>query len=99
MFQALAIEQLIAPMLMDHTNSKGDVAELQRQCKRESDRERGREKNALLSLNYSNTFVYAYVPGARPYIIILYITLCLCSIRMAILTLWNYIHVWNYLDH
>lgn len=39
-FQALAIAELIAPMLMDHTKSKSDVAELQRQCKREREGER-----------------------------------------------------------
>ena len=52
-FQALAIAELIAPMLMDHTKSKSDVAELQRQCKREREGER--------DTSYLNTaHVYAY---------------------------------------
>ena len=104
-FQALAIAELIAPMLMDHTKSKSDVAELQRQCKREREGER---EIRLSSILHTCMYTIAYIPGAR--------TSSLCT-SLCAFVLWEwpfwpcgiYHHlptyldlfgsIWIYLDH
>ena len=59
MFQAVAIAEIFAPMLMDHMKCKSDVAELQRQCK-QGKREREREGEIRLTMCTHTDLAYVH---------------------------------------